>query len=60
MDVLNKGHNDDESIKTFMLILNAVVDGIQLLVIILKIVRIFENMKNGLKLYPQLLSVLGG
>ena len=40
MDVLNKGHNDDESIKTFMLILNAVVNGIQLLVIILKIVRI--------------------
>ncbi|RIA86276.1 hypothetical protein C1645_829531 [Glomus cerebriforme] len=39
MDVLNKGHNDDESIKTFMLILNAVVDGILLLVIILKIVR---------------------
>ncbi|CAB5173711.1 unnamed protein product [Rhizophagus irregularis] len=40
MDVLNKSHNDDESIKIFMLILNAVVDGIQLLVIILKIVRI--------------------
>ncbi|CAB4391775.1 unnamed protein product [Rhizophagus irregularis] len=40
IDVLNKGHNDDESIKTFMLILNAIVGGIQLLVIILKIVRI--------------------
>ncbi|POG70529.1 hypothetical protein GLOIN_2v1479185 [Rhizophagus irregularis DAOM 181602=DAOM 197198] len=40
MDVLNKGHNDNESIKTFMLILNAVVGGIQLLIIILKIVMI--------------------
>jgi len=40
MDGLNKIHNDDESIKTFMLILSAVVAGVQFLVIILKIVRI--------------------
>ncbi|CAG8761982.1 1471_t:CDS:2, partial [Rhizophagus irregularis] len=45
MDVLNKGHNDNESIKTFMLILNAVVGGIQLLIIILKIVMIAYYLK---------------
>ncbi|RIA91945.1 hypothetical protein C1645_736712 [Glomus cerebriforme] len=40
IDVLSEKHNDDESIKKFILILNVVVYGIPLLAIILKIVGI--------------------
>ncbi|CAB4406862.1 unnamed protein product [Rhizophagus irregularis] len=60
MDVLNKSHNDDESIKIFMLILNAVVDGIQLLVIILKIVRIglFYNKEYFIRIFYILFPVV--
>jgi hypothetical protein len=40
IDILNKIHTDDESVRKFMLILNGVAFGILFLVLVIKIIRI--------------------
>ncbi|CAG8599241.1 1221_t:CDS:2 [Funneliformis caledonium] len=61
-NILNSKNQDDESIKRFLLILNAAVYGIQLIVVLIKIVRIclFYDQEHFDRMYFILVPVAFG